>query len=60
MKKNILILSQEAIVKCQEKEKTDLKKMRERLKEKTDECSELETQLLVSFDFLNIVWLAAW
>ena len=55
MKKNILILSQEAIVKCQEKEKTDLKKMRERLKEKTDECSELETQLLVSFDFLNIV-----
>ena len=48
-------MSQEAIVKRQEKEKTDLKKMRERLKEKTDECSELETQLLVSFDFLNIV-----
>ncbi|XP_028400493.1 citron Rho-interacting kinase-like isoform X3 [Dendronephthya gigantea] len=39
---------QEAILQCQEKERSDVKKMREKLKQKIDECCELEKQLLNS------------
>ena len=38
---------QEAILQCQEKERSEVKKLREKLKQKVDECCELETQLLV-------------
>ncbi|CAB4000998.1 citron Rho-interacting kinase isoform X1 [Paramuricea clavata] len=39
---------EEAILQCQEKEKSDLKKLREKLKQKVDECCQMETELLNS------------